>query len=196
MEAMCERGAVVSEAPMGTPPERQRFPLRNRIISGLAQAVVVVEGGEASGALITVRHAAAQRRQVYAVPGSVFAPGSRGPHRLLAQGAAPCVDPADLLRRLGVPGAAPGPAAAGTQELGEDEARVWRVLDHAAAPVDQIAARAGLPAARCAAALGMLEIRGIVRRCAGHRFARRSTFGRGDAARTAGGDVWPNHSLS
>ncbi|TMI78941.1 MAG: DNA-protecting protein DprA [Bacillati bacterium ANGP1] len=102
MEAMLARGGIVSEAPMGVPPRRQQFPLRNRLISGLAQAVVVVEGGVDSGSLITARHAARQGRPVYAVPGSVFAPGSRGPHRLLASGARVLGDPGELLQRLGV----------------------------------------------------------------------------------------------
>src|SRR4029077_3920249 len=77
MEAMLSRGGVVSEAPMGVRPERQRFPLRNRLISGRPQAVVVVEGVVDSGSLITARHARDQQREVYAVPGSVFAPESR-----------------------------------------------------------------------------------------------------------------------
>jgi DNA processing protein len=104
MEAMCRRGGVLAEEPLGTPPEARRFPPRNRLISGLAQAVVVVEGDMDSGAMITARYAAAQGRSVFAVPGSVYAPGSRGPHRLLAEGGARLLTAADdLAEILGLP---------------------------------------------------------------------------------------------
>src|SRR5205807_9455380 len=87
IEAMLARGGVVSEVPIGMRPRPQQFPPRNRLISALAQAVVVVEGGVDSGSLITARHAAVQGRPVYAVPGSVFSAASRGPHHLLVRGA-------------------------------------------------------------------------------------------------------------
>jgi DNA processing protein len=204
MEAMLTRGAVVSEVPMGVPPAPQRFPLRNRLISGLAEAVVVVEGGVDSGSLITARHAAQQGRAVYAVPGSLFAPTSRGPHHLLARGATVLQGPDDLLERLGLgPSARPaevtvGSAPAGTAPrqsapaLGEQEARVLDALDHEFRHVDEVIERAGLDAGPALAALVTLEVRGLVRRGAGQRFARRSAFGRPDS----GGDTWPSHSLS
>src|SRR5207302_10050374 len=126
MEAMLARGGIVSEAPLGVPPRRQQFPLRNRLISGLAQAVVVVEGGVDSGSLITARHAARQGRPVYAVPGSVFSAASRGPHHLLAQGARLLQGPGPLLEAVGLawrPGTS-GPAAG----LSDNEVRVLAVL--------------------------------------------------------------------
>lgn len=200
MEAMLTNGAVVSEVPMGVPPAPQRFPLRNRLISGLAEAVVVVEGGVDSGSLITARHAARQGRAVYAVPGSVFAATSRGPHHLLATGAAVLQGPDDLLERLGLrpsgrraERAAGGTFPAGTgPALGEHEARVLQALDDKLRHVDEVIERAGLDAGPVLAALVTLEVRGLVRRGAGQRVARRSAFGRPDS----GGDTWPSHSLS
>ncbi len=106
MEAMQQRGAVIAEAPMGTRPHKRQFPQRNRLISGLARAVVVVEGDVDSGALITARCGLAQGRQVFAVPGRVHDRTSRGPHRLLTQGAKMLVTPSDLFEALGLPPAA------------------------------------------------------------------------------------------
>ncbi len=184
MEAMLTHGGAVSEVPMGVDPRPQQFPLRNRLISGLAQAVVVVEGGVDSGSLITARPAAAQRRVVYAVPGSVFAPGSRGLHRLLDGGARVLQDPGELLGRLGLsrparPGGTPG------KRLTEDEARVLGVLSDSPVHIDQIIAQAGLGAGRVA---GALEVQGLVRQCPGKRFTRRSEF-QGPARHSAGGDT-------
>ena len=191
MEAMLARGGVVSEVPMGVPPAPQRFPLRNRLISGLADAVVVVEGGVDSGSLITARHAAVQQRPVYAVPGSVFAPTSRGPHHLLATGASVLQSPDDLLERLGL--TAPAGSGEGTAAaLDGDETRVLESLDEEPRHVDDIIERAGIGAGRALAALVTLEVRGLVRRRTGQRFARRSAFDR----LGSGGDTWSNHSLS
>ena len=89
-------GAVVSEFPPGTQPDGPNFPIRNRIISGLSQGIVVVEGRRRSGSLITAGHALAQGRDVFAVPGSVFDVGSVGPHWLIAQGAIPVTCTRDI----------------------------------------------------------------------------------------------------
>jgi DNA processing protein len=190
MEAMLSRGGVVSEAPMGVRPERQRFPLRNRLISGMAQAVVVVEGAVDSGSLITARHARDQQREVYAVPGSVFAPESRGPHHLLTEGARVLRDPAELLERLGIVHP-PRAAETSLDPLSEEEARVVAALGEAAVHIDGIIERSGLGAGRVAAALATLEVRGIVRQCPGKWFAKRSGF-REAVEEPAGGDRWPN----
>ncbi len=100
------QGAVISEAPPGSPPTRGCFPIRNRIISGLALGVVVVEASEKSGALITADHALEQGREVYAVPGSVNSPESRGAHKLLRDGAKLVESIEDILEDLPV---APAP---------------------------------------------------------------------------------------
>ncbi len=190
MEAMQHRGAVASELPMGTPPRAQQFPPRNRLISGLAQAVVVVEGDVDSGAVITARYAAAQGRQVFAVPGSVYARASRGSHRLLAQGARILDRPEDLLGALGLQGRSRGRPHTGA--LPGAEARIMGVLEDQMLHIDAVAARAGLSAAAAAGALCALEVRGLVRQFPGHYYARRTAAGyRQD---DAGGAPWPNHS--
>ena len=100
--ALAARGAVVSEFPVGTPPRRPYFPLRNRLISALSEAVVVVEARIASGTLVTARHAANQGVDVLAVPGPVHSPTSAGPHQLLRDGAGIVTSAADLLEAFGI----------------------------------------------------------------------------------------------
>ncbi len=199
MEAMLERGAVVAEMPMGAPPQPRQFPPRNRLISGLARAVVVVEGDVTSGAMITARFAAAQGRVVFAVPGSVHAPRSRGPHRLLAEGARVLAAPADLAEVLGLPRDAlrPRPAAAPvTASLSETERRVLETLGDEPRHVDAIAAASGLGPAHASAALAALEVRGLVRECPGKNFVRRGVDRAGAAPIDAGGATWPNRLSS
>ena len=96
-ELLAQNGAVVSEFPPKTQPNSSNFPIRNRIISGLSQGIVVVEGRRRSGSLITAGHALAQNRDVFAVPGSVFETGSVGPHWLISQGAIPVTCTRDIL---------------------------------------------------------------------------------------------------
>ena len=100
-ERIAEQGAVISEMPLGTPPRRELFPLRNRIISGLCRGVVVVEARKRSGSLITVRHALAQGREVFVVPGSVDGPFAAGSNGLLREGARPLLSASDLIEDLG-----------------------------------------------------------------------------------------------
>ncbi len=99
-EQMMERGAVISDYAPGTPPDASNFPPRNRIISGLSLAVVVIEAGETSGALITAEFAAEQGREIFAVPGSIFAPQSKGTNKLIQNGAQPLLTANDLMQAL------------------------------------------------------------------------------------------------
>jgi DNA processing protein len=102
MRRIAENGLIVSEYPPGTPPERFRFPLRNRIISGLSRAVVIVEAGLKSGSLITAERAAEQGRDVYAVPGNINRKTSIGCNKLIADGAIPLMFPDDIVRDVGL----------------------------------------------------------------------------------------------
>ena len=101
-EQIRDRGALVTEFPLGAPPRRPHFPLRNRLISGLCRLVIVIEARQRSGSLITAQHAADQGRDVMALPGPVSAPTSWGPNRLIRDGATPLLEPADALRWLGL----------------------------------------------------------------------------------------------
>jgi DNA processing protein len=177
---MAAQGAVISEFPLGTPPAASNFPVRNRVISGLAQAVVVVEAGRKSGSLITARHALDQGREVFAVPGPVGSPQSEGCHDLIRQGARLLSSAADLLE----PGALmPTPAAVGMTEGGgaispspADLPLDWRqVLEiTGAAPVhiDLIVRESGLKAQEVSAILVSLEMEGLVEQRPGKHYVR------------------------
>ena len=159
-ERIVASGALLSELPPGTPPRSPFFPLRNRMISGLAEALVVVEARERSGSLHTVRHALDQGIDVLAVPGPVDAPTSLGPNRLLRDGAAPALDASDVLAALA---AAPRRAAPLPRErLAPELEAVLAALAHEPASRDALARRCELPARALAAVLLELELAGRI----------------------------------
>jgi DNA processing protein len=177
--AVAARGALLSELPPGTPPLARHFPWRNRIISGLARGVVVVEAAAGSGSLITARLALDQGREVYAVPGPVTAPGSHGTHDLLRAGArittsaADVVEefPADIIRRIARRLASrrqtPPP------DLEPTAREVWNALDPAvSSSIDDLARHTGLAIPALVSALLGLELRGLARAFPGPRYGR------------------------
>lgn len=168
--AIAERGALVSELPMGTPPRRDHFPRRNRIVSGLSRAVVVIEASIASGALITARCGLEQGRDVMAVPGNVLSERNRGAHALIKDGAKVVEGPDDILDELGfAPAACRGEAGWGA---GIDDP-VWQAMaDGEVYDVDALSALVGDGGPSLLARLLDLELKGLVRRCAGGRFIR------------------------
>lgn len=154
---MCERGLVVSEYAPGVEPAPWRFPARNRIIAGLAHAVVVVEARERSGALITADLALEEGREVFAVPGEITSALSHGTNALLKLGASPLTTAADVLDALGIE------RSGGLDpELSPDEEVVLDALRSSGAGVDELVRRTGFEPARLAAALTGLELAGLV----------------------------------
>jgi DNA processing protein len=161
------QGAVVSELPLGTHPLPSFFPLRNRLISGMASAVVVVEARERSGSLITAGHAANQGVDVFAVPGPITAPTSAGPNRLLREGAYIAIEAADVLHELGIPVPA-GVSPAGAKSA-RDSARhtagarvVLDALEREPATRDELGQRLARAPERLALDLLELELEGQV----------------------------------
>jgi DNA processing protein len=151
---------------VGTPPRGGNFPRRNRIISGLALGVLVVEASERSGALGTARRAAEQGREVFAVPGPIHAPQSRGPHRLIREGAKLVEDLRDVAEELPfggtVPSAGSSPGDGTGTELGEEARRVLEAVGHSPSSPDQVAEDCGLTPDRVSAILLDLEIEGFI----------------------------------
>lgn len=172
------RGLLVSELPPATTPRPAYFPLRNRLISGLSRAVVVVEASERSGSLITARLALEQGRDVMAVPGNVLTGRNRGAHALLKDGARIVETADDVVEELGLPvgGAAGAAGGAGPREgagSGDAPDPVLRHMDAGEVyGVDDLAARSGLDSASLLARLTDLELRGRIARAGGGRFVR------------------------
>jgi DNA processing protein len=180
IQQIAEQGAVLSEFPPREPPRAEHFPRRNRLISGLSAAVVVVEAALRSGSLITAYHALEQGREVLAVPGPVSSARSEGSNRLIQQGAKLVQNIEDILEELSpiyrVAAADPGPAAKPAEMggLSPDEATVLGILDEVE-PVhlDELARRAPFGVARLQAAVFGLHLRGAVEELPGRYYVSR-----------------------
>ncbi|MDJ0864242.1 MAG: DNA-processing protein DprA [Gammaproteobacteria bacterium] len=176
-EQIVERGAVVSEYPLGTPPRAGNFPQRNRIIAGLSVGTLVVEAAQNSGSLITARLAGEAGREVFAVPGSIHNPTARGCHSLIRQGAKLVERAQDILEELpalaGALQASPGTAdtlpeaPAGPAGLDADYQRLLGCMGYDPVSVDTLVERSGLTAEAVSSMLLMLELRGCVSSLAG-----------------------------
>jgi DNA processing protein len=169
LERIAATGWVFSEYPPGVPAAPRRFPARNRIVAGLSEGVVVVEGGPDSGALITANFAVDMNRVVMGVPGPVTSPLSEAPHSLIRDGAALVRGPEDVLGEIGEDARMPGCEA---DELSTHELRVLRGLAGTAATLDALSAASGLPPGQALVTLTSLELRGLVRSVGG-RYERR-----------------------
>ena len=166
------QGAVLSEFPLGTPPDSDHFPIRNRIISGLSLGVAVVEATLRSGSLITARFALDQGRDVYAIPGNVDSARSEGTNRLIKEGAKLVTRAEDILEEI-LPQQAPMPQEAPRQpQLSEEETRVFSVLSREPVHIDEVIAKSTLASARVSAILLALELAGHIQQLPGMRFAR------------------------
>lgn len=182
-DKMAENGAVITEYPWSMGPLALNFPRRNRLISGMSQAVVVVEANLQSGALITARLAADQGRDVFAVPGSIFSPTSRGPHLLLKQGARPAEDVQDILDAMNVfqglmtEGLIRRPAGdrkpvGPPANLPPAETALLQKISLEPAGVDALSAASGLAPGALAALLLNLELKGLIKALPGKVYVR------------------------
>lgn len=169
-ERILESGAVISEYPPGTFPESSNFPPRNRIISGLSQATVVVEAGETSGALITASFAANQGREVFAVPGNILAPQSMGCNRLIRDGARILLNPNDVLEMLNLGAIGEYKQARLLIPENEVESLMIKILENEPLNIDEIQMRSGLPIDKVSASLVMMELKGMVKQMDGMNY--------------------------
>jgi DNA processing protein len=168
-------GAVVTEYPFGSRPDKFNFPARNRIISGLSRGVVVVEAGKMSGALLTVQHAIDQNREAFAVPGNINSPASAGTNELLKQGAIPVTSPADILLALGHhPDQKAEVKARPEPQLPDYELAVYNSLNNQPQQIDSLSRRLSKPVAEVLSSLFSLEMAGLVRQLPGKLFLRDS----------------------
>lgn len=162
-EVIVENGALVSDYALGTRPEARNFPPRNRIISGLSRAVVIVEAGERSGALITAEFAAEQGRELFAVPGSILNAGSAGCNNLIREGATPLLSVDDLLDQLNLERQTAQIAARTAIPAEPQEAGMLAHLTFEPRHVDEIVRASGLPPASVSSLLAIMELKGLVR---------------------------------
>jgi DNA processing protein len=171
---LAAEGGLLSQFTLGTPPLPGNFPRRNRVISGLVRGVLVVEATPNSGSLITARFAAEQGREVFAIPGSIHSPFSKGCHRLIKEGAKLVETAQDVLEELGLTpaGASARALTSSAPVAAGDAARVLAALGHDPVDVDLLAERTGLDASAIAVALVELELAGQVAPLPGGAFQR------------------------
>jgi len=165
-----ENGAVISEFPLGTPPESQNFPQRNRIISGLSLGVLMVEGKKTSGAGITVRYALEQGREVFAVPGNISNPKTEGPNAFIQQGAKLITCIGDILEELNLSMVVQHTETKTIIPDTPTEALIVKHLNREPIHIDQLGIKTNLSPADISGALVMMELKGYVRHVGGMNY--------------------------
>jgi DNA processing protein len=159
-----ENGALLSEYPLGMKPRAENFPRRNRILSGLSLGVLVTEGGEDSGAMITAADAIEQNREVFAVPGSILSPASRGTNQLIQKGEAKLVRQyTDILEELNLMAVERQMEMREILPESENESLLLKQLSAEPSHIDEVCRRSGLPAATVSSTLAMMELKGMVK---------------------------------
>lgn len=169
-EKMMENGALLSDYAPGTPPDSANFPPRNRIISGLSAATIVVEASEKSGALITATFAVEQGRDVFAVPGGIHAPQSQGTNRLIRDGARPLLRMEELLDALEIDRIEARKQARRALPADRIENCLYDILTREPQHVDEIRNRADLPIEQVSATLAIMELKGMVKQVGGMHY--------------------------
>jgi DNA processing protein len=172
-----EHGAVLSEFPMGSPPEGGHFPRRNRIISGLSVGVVIVQAGSKSGSLITANYALEQGREVFAIPGNVGAQGSRGTNQLIKEGAKLVESSEDILEEIlpqwrreeEIPAIPESPMA----DLTEEEKILYKLLGETPLHIDAIIRESQLDPGKVSSLLLHLELKGLISQWPGKCFTKK-----------------------
>ncbi len=172
-------GAVVTQFAFNRPPDKQSFPIRNRIVAGMTLGTVVVEANLSSGALITANFANEYGRQVFAVPGRIDSPRSKGCHELIKKGAKLCESAEDILTEFEYlfppSNRLPGASETGVLpalELSGNEQKIYDTLDHVEVSIDEVIRQSGLPSSAVSVALLSLEMKRLIRQLPGKRFTR------------------------
>jgi DNA processing protein len=165
-----ERGTLISEYPLGTKPKADNFPRRNRIMSGLSLGVLVIEAGESSGALITANQALEQNREVFAVPGSILSPASRGTNHLIQEGAKLVRNYIDILEELNLTIMAQQLEMKELLPVDETESLLLKQLSREPTHIDDICRHSGLTAASVSSMLTMMELKGMVKQVGGMNY--------------------------
>jgi DNA processing protein len=178
-ERIAENGAVITQFPFNRPADKQSFPIRNRIVAGMTLGSVIVEADMHSGALITANFAIEYGRQVFAVPGRIDSPRSKGCHDLIKKGAKLCEGAEDVLSEFEylfpASNRPPSPGETGVLpalELSESEQKVFDALNNEESSIDEVIRRSGLPSSAVSVALLSLEMKRVVRQLPGKLFVR------------------------
>ena len=163
-QEIMQNGALISDYPLGTQPRSEFFPRRNRILSAVTLGVLVVEGGEDSGALLTARYALEQDREVFAVPGSIYSPTQRGSNKLIRDGEAKLVTATeDILEELNLTMVTQQLELREATPADPTEARLLSILSNQPSHIDDVQRASGLPIAAVSSTLAVLELKGMVR---------------------------------
>jgi DNA processing protein len=172
-EQIIEQGALLSDYPLGTQPRSEFFPRRNRILSGVSLGVLVVEGDIKSGALITARQALEQNREVFAVPGSIYSPNSRGTNKLIQDGEAKLtLTVEDVLAELNLTMASHQVEMTELVPADETERALLKLLGAEPVHIDEVRRTSGMPIAAVTSALAMLELKGLIRQVGRMNYVR------------------------
>ncbi|HWH70781.1 MAG TPA: DNA-processing protein DprA, partial [Candidatus Sulfotelmatobacter sp.] len=178
-ERVATNGAVITQFPFNRPGDKQSFPIRNRIVAGMTLGTVVVEANLSSGALITANFANEYGRQVFAVPGRIDSPRSKGCHDLIKKGAKLCEGAEDILSEFeylfptsNKPPSASETGALPALELSDNEQKVYTTLNQEETAIDEVIRNSGLPPSAVSVALLSLEMKRLIRQLPGKLFRR------------------------